>query len=109
MENAVARAVRLLGGPTKATFVCRVSVNTIHVWRRDGYVRDARAAVLLSRASGVPIEQLVGLNGSSPDGGSEVPRGPLSATSSAAASACSDSAAPERAAPLGTAPIGLAA
>lgn len=60
--NPVIRAVRLVGGPTQASFLCRVSAAAIFKWRKLGRVYDARAAVLLARASGVPIEQLAGVD-----------------------------------------------
>jgi hypothetical protein len=59
-ENAVARAVELVGGPTKAARLCRVSNSAIHSWVQSGRVGLLRHAVRLSRASGVPIEQFVG-------------------------------------------------
>jgi hypothetical protein len=73
-QNAVEQAIQAVGGPTKASYVCRVSVGAIWKWRQQGRVSDGRAAVLLSQASGVPVEALVGLevvsgNGDEPPAG----------------------------------------
>jgi DNA-binding transcriptional regulator YdaS (Cro superfamily) len=59
-ENAVARAVDLVGGPTKAARICRVSNSAIHNWIQLGSVGLLRHAARLSRASGVSIEEFVG-------------------------------------------------
>jgi hypothetical protein len=59
-ENPVARAVELVGGPTKAARLCGVSNAAVHYWIQSGSVRLLRHALHLSRASGVPIEQFVG-------------------------------------------------
>lgn len=49
--NAVARAITIVGGPTPASFACRVSTAALYKWRKLGRVLDAHAAVLLSRAT----------------------------------------------------------
>jgi DNA-binding transcriptional regulator YdaS (Cro superfamily) len=59
-ESAVARAVAAVGGPTKAARLCGVSNTAVHRWIRFGSVPLLRHALLLSRASGIPIEQFVG-------------------------------------------------
>ncbi len=59
-QNAVARAVALVGGPTKAARVCGVSNSAVHYWIQSRSVGLLRHALRLSRASGVPIEQFVG-------------------------------------------------
>jgi len=59
-ENPVARAVAAVGGPTKAARLCGVSNTAVHRWIRFGSVALLRHGVLLSRASGIPIEQFVG-------------------------------------------------
>jgi DNA-binding transcriptional regulator YdaS (Cro superfamily) len=59
-ENAVARAVRLIGGPTKAATLCGVSNTAIHDWINKGNVSLLKHALRLSRASGIPIEEFVG-------------------------------------------------
>jgi DNA-binding transcriptional regulator YdaS (Cro superfamily) len=59
-ENAVARAIAVVGGPTKAARLCGVSNAAVHRWIRSGSVILLRHALRLSRASGVPIEQFVG-------------------------------------------------
>lgn len=60
MDNAVTEAVRRVGGPTKASHVCRVSAAAVYKWRKLGYVPDTRAALALAAASGVTIEALAG-------------------------------------------------
>jgi len=59
-ENAVVRAVRLIGGPTKAATLCGVSNTAIHDWINRGHVSLLKHALRLSRASGIPIEEFVG-------------------------------------------------
>ncbi len=59
-ENPVARAVAVVGGPTKAARLCGVSNAAVHRWIRSGSVILLRHALRLSQASGVPIEQFVG-------------------------------------------------
>ena len=59
-ENVVARAVRLIGGPTKAATLCEVSNTAIHDWIHKGHVSLLRHALRLSRASGIAIEEFVG-------------------------------------------------
>jgi hypothetical protein len=59
-SNAVARAVALIGGPTKTARVCRVSNSAVHNWIQSGSVGLLRHAFRLSRASGIPIEEFVG-------------------------------------------------
>lgn len=59
-ENVVARAIALVGGPTKAARLCRVSNSAVHSWIQSGRVGLLRHAARLSRASGIPIEQFVG-------------------------------------------------
>lgn len=59
-ENAVARAVELVGGPTKAARLCGVSNTAVHYWIQSGSVRLLRHALRLSQASGIPIEKFVG-------------------------------------------------
>jgi DNA-binding transcriptional regulator YdaS (Cro superfamily) len=59
-QNAVARAVALLGGPTKTARVCGVSNSAVHYWIQSRSVGLLRHALRLSRASGIPIEQFVG-------------------------------------------------
>jgi DNA-binding transcriptional regulator YdaS (Cro superfamily) len=58
-QNAVARAVAVVGGPTKAARLCGVSNAAVHRWIRSGSVILLRHALRLSKASGVPIEQFV--------------------------------------------------
>lgn len=70
-KNPVELAVRLVGGPTQASFICRMSAAAVSKWCRLGIVADARAAVLLSQATNgvVSVAQLAGLhviNGGAP-------------------------------------------
>src|SRR5262249_31307574 len=75
--NAVERAIQALGGPTPASYVCRVSVNAIWHWRKMGRVRHAEGLVRLWRAAvaaglDVTIDELAGLpcgNGENADVG----------------------------------------
>jgi hypothetical protein len=77
-DNPVAQAVELVGGPTQASFTCRVSAATIYQWRKLGYVPDAKSAVLLSRATGgeIGVAILAGVDaiGSDPNGGLPIER-----------------------------------
>jgi hypothetical protein len=59
-ENAVARAVRSIGGPTKAATLCGVSNTAIHDWILKGHISLLKHALRLSRASGIPIEEFAG-------------------------------------------------
>jgi hypothetical protein len=59
-DNAVARAVSILGGPTKAAGICGVSNAAIHKWINRRSVSLLKHAVRLSRASGIPIEEFLG-------------------------------------------------
>jgi len=59
-QNSVARAVAIVGGPTKAARLCGVSNAAVHRWIRSGNVILLRHALRLSQASGIPMEQFVG-------------------------------------------------
>jgi hypothetical protein len=59
-ENAVARAIEAVGGPTKAATLCEVSNTAVHRWKEFRSVPLLRHALPLSRASGIPIEEFVG-------------------------------------------------
>jgi len=59
-DNAVLRAVSRVGGPTKAARICDVSNTAIHKWIRRGSITILKHALLLSKASGIPIEEFVG-------------------------------------------------
>jgi hypothetical protein len=56
----VARAVAIVGGPTKAALVCKVSNAAVHKWINRRSVTLLIHAVRLARASGIPIEEFVG-------------------------------------------------
>lgn len=62
MDNPVERAVQMVGGPTEASILLHVSVAALYKWRKLGMVPDARAAVLLSRATNgqIGIVELAG-------------------------------------------------
>jgi len=59
-ENVVVRAVRSIGGPTKAATLCGVSNTAIHDWIHKGHISLLKHAVRLSRASGIPVEEFLG-------------------------------------------------
>jgi hypothetical protein len=59
-DNAVTRAVEVVGGPTKAARICCVSNAAIHKWLQRGSISLLVHAVRLSRASGVAVEEFVG-------------------------------------------------
>lgn len=67
MANAVEKAISAVGGPLEASFLVRKSTNMIHLWKKAGFVSDARSAVLLSEKTGIPVRDLVGLNGDVPE------------------------------------------
>ena len=56
-QTAVARAVKAVGGPTKAAILCEVSNAAVHDWLRKGRVTSLRSALKLSEKSGIPIEE----------------------------------------------------
>lgn len=69
-ENAVDRAVQMVGGPSKAGRLCDVSYWAIYAWRTQGGIPDSRACIILSRATGIPFEELAGMpavGGETPD------------------------------------------
>jgi len=59
-QNAVARAVALVGGPTRAARLCGVSNAAVHRWINSGSLSLLKHALRLSRASGIPIEEFAG-------------------------------------------------
>ena len=58
--NLVAAAVRLAGGPSAVAAICGVARQTIYDWIGERRVERLIDALRLSRASGVPIENLAG-------------------------------------------------
>jgi hypothetical protein len=61
-HNAVRDAVDKVGCLIQAAAIMRVSVESVRrQWCIKGEVRLAKAAVLLSWASGTPLEKLIGL------------------------------------------------
>jgi hypothetical protein len=58
--NLVAAAVRLAGGPAAVGRICGVARQTIYDWINERRVERLIDALRLSRASGVPIENLAG-------------------------------------------------
>jgi len=76
-RNAVDEAIEAVDGPTKASFLLRVSSAAIQNWRRDGRMPtdtpEARDRIrLLARASGVSALRLAGL-----DDGADAPAAPV--------------------------------
>jgi hypothetical protein len=70
-ETVVDRAVGKVGGPTEASWICRVSFAAIYKWRRQGFINDGLAAVRLAQASGFPVEDLVGFTANGETAGPE--------------------------------------
>ena len=67
-SNPVAAAIERVGGMVAASAICRVSNNTMCLWRNKGCVTKAAPAVLLANASGIPVEALAGVvNWSQPE------------------------------------------
>jgi transposase-like protein len=58
--NLVAAAVRLAGGPAAVARICGVARQTIYDWINERRVERLIDALRLSRASGIPIENLAG-------------------------------------------------
>ena len=57
-RSAVREAVRILGGPTRASCACLVSNKAVYQWLDLGYVPTRRNALLMARATedrGTPI------------------------------------------------------
>jgi len=59
-DNVVARAVAIVGGPTKAAGICKASNAVVHKWINRRKIPLLKHALRLSRASGIPIEEFVG-------------------------------------------------
>lgn len=72
MENAVERAIRILG-PSMFEASVRTGIHpaTLYKWVKAKRVKDGRRAVELSRATGgqVTVEELVGFSEPSGNGG----------------------------------------
>jgi hypothetical protein len=60
-KNVVERAVDEVGGIIQAAAIMRVSQQSVYAWIRKGEISLARPAVLLARASGLKLEDLIGL------------------------------------------------
>jgi hypothetical protein len=70
-ENAVAQAIKRLGGLTAAVVKTGYSANSLARWRIAGKVPRLVAAVRLEELTGISVRALAGLdNGSAPGGGS---------------------------------------
>jgi len=54
-------AVNKVGGVRKAAALMDVSTETVYAWIDKGAIGKAAAAVLLARASGAKLDDLVGL------------------------------------------------
>lgn len=59
--NPVVKAVRQVGGVTKAANTCLVSAVTVYVWQRQGYINKAKPADRLAEATGIDVRLLMGL------------------------------------------------
>ena len=57
-ENQVRRAVRKVGGPTKAACLLSVSGSCIHRWIAEAYIPNIDHARKLAAESGIPSDQL---------------------------------------------------
>jgi hypothetical protein len=57
-KNSVHEAVYRIGGPLYASIFLKVSTASIHRWIKKGFIRRYDKAVLLSKASGLQLEQL---------------------------------------------------
>jgi len=56
------KAIQKVGGTLQAAAMMRVSQQTVRSWLKTGAIRLAKAAMLLSRATGTPVEKLIGLD-----------------------------------------------
>jgi len=56
----VAAAVELAGGPSAVARLCGVRRQSVHLWIKEWRVERLVDALKLSRASGIPIENLAG-------------------------------------------------
>ena len=104
MENAVEKAIRLLG-PTLFEAAVRTGIqpSTLWKWKRDGRIKDGRRAVEVSRLTEgqVTIEELVGASpNGQPNGSERVKKGKTSARSPASRKAASKAAPPLEPAPI---------
>jgi DNA-binding transcriptional regulator YdaS (Cro superfamily) len=91
MENAVEKAIRILGPSVfEASMKTGIPPATLYKWIEAKRIKDGRRAVQVSRATGgqVTVEELVGYTEESPNGGTRR----SSATSPAIGNGSSDSA-----------------
>ena len=56
----VAAAVELAGGVTKVARLCNVTRQSVYTWVQEWRVERLIDALILARASGIPIERLAG-------------------------------------------------
>jgi DNA-binding transcriptional regulator YdaS (Cro superfamily) len=61
MENAVEKAIRLLGGSLQATIKTGIHSTTLWKWAKSGRVKDGQRALIIARAvdGAVTLEELV--------------------------------------------------
>lgn len=57
-ENQVRRAIRKIGGPTRAACLLNVSGSCIHRWIANNYIPNIDHAKKLASESGIPADQL---------------------------------------------------
>ena len=61
-RNAVSDAVDKVGGPVQAAAIMHCSVDTVYKWREAGEIRLAKPAYLLWKKTGLPLEELIGVD-----------------------------------------------
>ena len=57
-SNPIKTAVARIGGPTKSAHAMTVSNSTIHEWIKRGRISNIDKAQLMSRLSGIELQQL---------------------------------------------------
>jgi DNA-binding transcriptional regulator YdaS (Cro superfamily) len=57
-ENAVKKAVKIIGGVTKASNLLGVSNGAVHSWVKRRKVVNIDYAKMLSELSGIPVEKI---------------------------------------------------
>lgn len=60
-RNPVREAVRRVGGPTKAAHAVHVSNTSIHIWIKQRRIRNIDKAKIISKLSGIPVDELRGM------------------------------------------------
>lgn len=60
-RNSVREAVRRIGGPTKAAHAAQVSNTSVHTWIKQRRIRNIDKAKIISKLSGIPVNELRGM------------------------------------------------